>query len=607
MGFFSGLGQEDYDRQYQDKVLIKRISAYFKPFIRNIVFIMGMILVISAGSALQPILISNALDKMNETPGMEIIIYLTSIILFIGVFIWFANFIRRRITVKTIADVILNLSKDAYQASVYHDLSFYDRISSGRIVSRITSDTRDFGQMVVFLTDLISQIFELLLLSVVLIRIEWRLFLYVLAFVPFVFLIAIMYRKAARRVTRQGMQAMAEVNSTIKETVSGISVAKNFRQEASIFEDFKEANLLSYKVNVNRGLVLSIVFPTLSGIMGIATAIIVYAGGMTVAQGIISAGAWYLFLLSVDRFMFPIMNLASFWTQIQSGLSASERVFGLIDAESSVSQLANHPISSIEGVIEFKDVDFYYKSEEMVLDKFNLKISKGENLAIVGHTGAGKSSIAKIIARYYEFQKGTIEIDGKDIRSINLERYRNQIGIVSQTPFLFSGTILENIRYAAKGITTNEILTVSNSIGNGDWLDSLPNGLQTEVGERGALLSMGQRQLIALMRVLVQKPGIFILDEATASIDPFTEKQIQASIDLILSNSTSILIAHRLSTIKSADRIIVLEEGKIVEEGNHLKLLGKNGLYSNLYNSYFRHQSLEYVEEAGKYREFSSK
>ncbi|MCK4725440.1 MAG: ATP-binding cassette domain-containing protein, partial [Anaerolineales bacterium] len=268
-------------------------------------------------------------------------------------------------------------------------------------------------------------------------------------------------------------------------------------------------------------------------------------------------------------------------------------------AESQVKQRGNLIPERVKGEIVFDKVDFRYSESEPVLTKFSLHIEPGENIALVGHTGAGKSSIAKLIARFYEYQGGQIIIEGTDIRNFDLKAYRNQLGIVSQTPFLFSGTVYENISYGCRGdMKTSELLALANKIGDGEWLNTLPNGLATEVGERGGRLSMGQRQLVALMRVLVQNPSIFILDEATASVDPFTEWQIQQALDLILSKSTSILIAHRLTTIKAADRIIVVDQGEIIEQGDHESLLSAQGHYAELYNTYFRHQSLSYVEQS---------
>jgi len=419
-----------------------------------------------------------------------------------------------------------------------------------------------------------------------------------LTFMPVVFAIAMGFRTLARLVTKRGMQAMADVNATIKETVSGIAVAKNFRQEHSVFATFDIANQQAYKVNVRRGFVLSLVFPVLNAVTGIFVGILVYAGGMSAAKELIQVGAWYLFINSLDYFMFPILNLTSFWAQIQSGLSAAERSFALIDADPNVIQKAKNDVASLKGEIVFDRLNFRYTDKEPILREFSLNIRSGENLALVGHTGAGKSSIAKLIARFYEFQEGQLLIDGKDIRTLDLQQYRRQLGIISQVPFLFSGSVAENIKYAAPDARDADIIKMARRIGDGDWLETLPNGLETQVGERGARLSMGQRQLVALMRVLVLKPAIFILDEATASIDPFTEWQIQQALNLILANSTSILIAHRLSTVKAADRIVVMREGAIIEQGKHDALIGQGGHYAELYNTYFRHQSLNYKPPA---------
>jgi ATP-binding cassette subfamily B protein len=269
-----------------------------------------------------------------------------------------------------------------------------------------------------------------------------------------------------------------------------------------------------------------------------------------------------------------------------------------MDAETEVMQIRTDMVRPLKGKIRFDNISFQYTDKERVFENFNLEISPGESLALVGHTGAGKSSIAKLITRFYEFQKGRLLIDDRDIRTFNLIQYRQQLGIVSQLPFLFSGTVAENICYACPESDTGEIERVANQIGGGEWLETLPKGLGTQVGERGGRLSMGQRQMVALLRVLVQRPAIFILDEATASIDPFTEWQIQQALTMILAKSTSILIAHRLSTVKAADRIVVLREGRIIEQGDHDRLLKQEGHYADLYNTYFRHQSLDYVEQA---------
>jgi ATP-binding cassette subfamily B protein len=598
MGFFAGLGEEAYDRQYTDRELVKRIWTYFIPHLGRLGWVALFLVTIAVAGAAAPVIVSRGVDQFANglQPGM--VAWIVGAITFVGFYSWAANWGRRRQLARIVGDVILQLRTDAFSAAAQHDLSFYDEFSSGRIVSRITSDTNDFGQLIVIVTDLISQVTQAVILGAVLVSIEWRLSLYVIGMLPIIFLAARGFRSWARKATKAGMRAMANVNAAIKETVSGISVAKNFRQEGTIYVEFDDANQQSFRVNVRRGLVLALVFPTLNSVGGMATALLMYVGGLNAIQGAVTIGAWYLFLRSLDQFMFPIMNLSAFTAQVQAGLSAAERVFALIDAESAVTQVAEKAVSGLRGDIRFEHVNFQYSDKEPVLRDFNLHIQSGESVALVGHTGAGKSSIAKLVARFYEYQGGVITIDGEDIRSLNLQQYRSQLGIISQVPFLFSGTVAENICYACAGVSEAEVTEIAHEVGGGEWLDSLPDGMGTQVGERGSRLSMGQRQLVSLLRVLIQRPAIFILDEATASIDPFTEWQIQQTLNLILENSTSILIAHRLSTIKAADRIIVLDEGKIIEEGDHDGLLRAGGHYATLYNTYFRHQSLAYVEES---------
>lgn len=597
MGFFTGLNDEKYDRQYTDRVLARRMVDYFSAQTKRLGWASVVIIMLAVIGASLPVVVSRMVDLLREQPSLTAIGLVGLALLMVGVGLWGLNWLRRALIVRAVGDVVLDMRARAFRAAAEHDLSFYDQFSSGRIVSRITSDTNDFGQLVVIITDVVAQIVQAILIAVVLFRTEWRLALLLIGFLPIVFGIAYGFRELARRVTKRGMKAMSDVNAAIKETISGISIAKNFRQEESIFKSFDESNQQSYYVNVRRGFVLSLVFPTLNAVSGIFVGVLIYFGGMTAAQGMVSIGAWYLFIMSLDQFFFPILNLTSFWAQIQGGLSAAERVFALIDADPNVIQHEKQDVPRLKGEIRFENVHFRYSDKEPILTDFSLLVQPGETLALVGHTGAGKSSIAKLIARFYEYQQGRLLIDGRDIRTFDLGQYRRQLGIVSQVPFLFSGTIAENIRYAAPGVPEDEMLKLAKQIGDGEWLETLPDGLHTAAGERGNRLSMGQRQLVALMRVLVQNPAIFILDEATASIDPFTEWQIQQALNLILKNSTSILIAHRLSTVKAADRIVVMQKGTIIEEGSHDGLLNRNGHYAELYNTYFRHQSLAYVEQ----------
>jgi ATP-binding cassette subfamily B protein len=602
MGFvMDGLDAEAYDRSYSDRVLIQRIAGYFRPHARTMATVAGMVVLASSAWTVVPIVVSRGIDALAGNPTAQVLIGLASGVSLIGALAWFFNFIRQSFSARAVGDVVLALREDAFAAVMQRDLSFYDQYPSGKIVSRVTSDTQDFATVVTLTIDLMSQLLLVLIVSGVLFVINARLALITLAMAPVVLLAALSFRRIARWTTRRAQRATAKVNATIQETISGIAVAKSFRQEAAIYEDFRTTNRLTYNVRLRQGLVFNTIFPVLDILAGVGTATVIYFGGRQALGGTVSTGDWYLFVQSLMLFYFPLTSIASFWSQFQQGLSASERVFALIDAEPKVVQTAREPIERIAGHITFDKVHFSYNDGEVVLPGFSLDIPAGQTLAVVGHTGAGKSSLVRLITRFYEFQGGALLIDGRDIRTLDLAQYRRQIGLVPQSPFLFSGTVANNIRYGRPDADDGAVELAALKLGGGEWVQDLPNGLQTDVGERGARLSLGQRQLVALARVLLQDPSIFILDEATASVDPFTEAQIQEGLDLVMRRRTSIVIAHRLSTVKSADRIIVMKDGKIIEEGNHQALLARRGHYAELYNTYFRHQSLEYIEQVGAF------
>jgi len=595
MGFImDGLDAEAYDRTYKDSDLVRRIVAYFRPKAGLIVFLTVLIVLNSLLDTAFPVLVSQGIDALTSAKATQTALLLVLFILLSGILSWVCNLFRQWYSAKAVGDVVLQIQTDSFDAVMERDMSFFDEFSSGKIVSRVTSDTEKFATVVTLTLNLVSQFLLFFLVAAVLFSRNVTLALLAFTIAPAIILVALGFRRIARTSTQRSQRSSGRVNANVQEIISGITVAKNFRQEQNMYDTFKEVNEQAYQVNVRSGFIYNGVFPILLIIANLGTTIVVYFGGESVLGHHISAGEWFLFVQAIGLLWFPLTSIASFWSQFQLGLAASERIFALLDAEPRVHQNDNQPVAKLNGEIEFKNVFFSYDDRQTVLTDFNLTIQAGETVALVGHTGAGKSSLGRLVSRFYEFQGGQLLIDGRDIRSFDLTAYHRLLGIVPQVPFLFSGTVADNIRYARPEASDEEVIEVARRIGNGDWLEALPDGVKTLVGETGKALSMGQRQLVALARVLLQNPSIIILDEATASVDPLTEVQIQEGLDTVLARRTSIIIAHRLSTIRYADRIIVLDRGRIVEEGSHDVLMGRGGHYAQLYNMYFRHQSPDY-------------
>ena len=597
MGFImDGLEAEDYDRSYTDAELVKRILGYFRPHLWKMIAVAVVVFLSSLMDLVLPIIISQALDQLQFTPEQFNAISVTVLLAGTASVGWVANLVRQWYTAESVGDVTLDLREDAFQSVTERDMSFYDQYATGKIVSRVLSDTQAFSETVRLSISLISQLLLVVLLIIYLFTVNLQMTLILLAIMPFIIYTALKFRKVARRTVTNSRRQLATVNAHIQESISGIGVAKAFRREQMIYEEFSAVNEESYRVERINGFVFGAIFPILVTIAGLGVAAVVWVGINLAQQSVLTAGEWFLFIQGMGMVWFPMTSIASFWSQFQLGLAAGERVFALLDAEALVKQKAQERVESVAGEIEFVDMDFHYNEGEPVLQQFSLNIQPGETLALVGHTGSGKTSIAKLINRFYEYQNGDLLIDGRDIRYFDLSSYRSQLGVVTQTPFLFDGTVKDNIRYGMREASDEVVVETAYKVGRGDWLVSLQEGLDTEVGERGNNLSMGQRQLVAIARVLLQDPSIFILDEATASVDPLTETLIQEGLDTLLGNRTSIVIAHRLSTIQHADRIIVLDHGEIIESGTHDQLMMAGGHYANLYDSYFRHQSLEYIE-----------
>nr|MBA3531183.1 ABC transporter ATP-binding protein [Ardenticatenales bacterium] len=484
MGFLmDGLDAEAYDRSYTDRALVRRILSYFRPEGRKMLMVVLAIVLTALIDTSLPILISRSLDRLQGQVARLDLLIIAGTIAGLASLSWLFNYGRRTLSARAVGSVVLRLREDAFDAVVARDLSFYDTFASGKVVSRVTSDTQAFSQVVTLTIDLMSQLLLVLFLIGYLFSVDARLTWMTLALTPFIVGAALGFRTFARNAITQARRMGAVVSSHVQETVSGIGVAKSFRQEAAIYQEFRGVNEQSYHINLRTGLIFSGIFPILNILAGIGTATLVYFGGESVKAGQLSPGDWYLFIQGLGLFWFPLTSIASFWSQFQIGLAAGERVFALIDAEPAVVQVDDIKLGDVRGEIRFEHITFRYNAQEQVLDDFSLTIQPGETIALVGHTGSGKSSLVKLIARFYEFQGGRLLIDGHDIRSLDLATYRQHLGMVTQSPFLFDGSVRDNIRYGNQSASDEQVNEAARQVGGGDWIQGLPNGLDTEVGE----------------------------------------------------------------------------------------------------------------------------
>jgi len=595
MGYF-GLDEEGYDRIYSDRELFLRVIKLFKPYRRSMTIVIIFICLSSVTYGLTPLLMSLVIKQLELESNSLILIFFIINILILNSLGYVFNYVNRRTGNRMVYGVCYNLRRQTNLRVLEQDLSFFDKYPTGRIVSRINSDGQKFGGSVTMFTELISSFLMLIIVLIPMIFISLLLTGVFMLIVPIVFAFTLSFRKVSRRKSVFGQRSLAQVNAFVQESMAGIQIIKSFRQEESQFENFQAINDQSFRVNMSRALYLSILFPSLDILIAVLYALLIFFGGNFITQGVLSGSEIYLFLQSSLILFAPLLQIAGFWPQFQEGLSAAERIFALQDSQSYIKQ-GDYVLDSIKGKIEFENLRFEYVPEKPVFKDFNLVIQPGETVAIVGHTGAGKSSLTKILLRLYEFQSGDVRIDGHSIRDISLTEFRRSVGFIPQVPFLWADTIENNVTYGAPDAKREEVMWALKQAGGTEWVERLDNGLDTFILERGKVLSMGQRQLIVFARVLLQNPSILILDEATASVDPFTELQIQEAMEKIMQGRTTIIIAHRLTTVRNVDRIIVLDHGKIVEEGNHENLMQRNGYYARLYNTYFRHQSYEFMEE----------
>ncbi|MFW9818551.1 MAG: ABC transporter ATP-binding protein [Candidatus Thorarchaeota archaeon] len=599
MGIYSGINSEQTKRKYSDRELFVRYIKRVAQFKRNIMLISLFVLISAIAEIINPLLVGFAIDELSKlNPNIFLALVAGLVYIILSILIWVMFFFQRREIGKFAPFFLDILRMDIFDKLQEQDMSFFDKFESGRLNSRVSNDALDFGNTTILITNTVGNFLISILTFGILLWLNLTLALITLASVPIIIVLMFSLRKLARIVSRSYRKSIGNINAAMVESIEGIHVCKSYGQEATVSEQFNETNKNYFKTGFKLTATTHMWRPLLETVAGITLIIIVYYGGQFVIQGITNPGTIYMFILYLQRFFRPIMVVALFFPQLSAGMAAYERILDILDSQPEVKQNPNAiEVEKLEGEIVFENVDFCYKEGEWVFKDLNLRIERGEKLAIVGHTGAGKSSLVKLLSRYYEFQGGSIKIDGYDIRNIKLDSYRRNIGMVHQDVFLFSGTIEENIRYGRRDASEKDLLNAIKTVHAEELIAYLPRKLQTEIGERGRGLSAGQKQLISFARALLLNPNILILDEATSSVDAYTEALIQEALEVLLSDRTSIIIAHRLSTVLTADRIIVMEKGKVIEEGTHESLLTKGGKYGKLYKQYFEHQSLDWHEK----------
>jgi ABC-type multidrug transport system fused ATPase/permease subunit len=590
---------EERTYAYSDGTLLTRMVKYLFVYRGMFVAVSILVALSIAFSTWMPFVIQHAIDIDFPSGNLNALLLTAGFYVILQFAVWLSTYGFEYLMSLMGQKAIFKMRQDLYRHLQRMSQDFYDKSSSGRIISRLINDVDRMSELLSGgLISTFAQVFIVFVIGAVIFTVDTQLAIASLAVVPILLIVTIYFRKRLREAYRRTRKTISSVTSNLAESISGAKVTKSFARERRSVAKFAELNRADYQSNVDAGKAMASFFPMIRFIGGLGVFLIILLGGYRLITGTITLGTVVLFIQFSDRFFRPILMIANFYTSVQSAFAGAERVFTVLDSQPTiVDRPEAKELPELIGHIRFRDVDFGYLDNAPVLENFDLEIQPGETIAIVGDTGAGKTTVVSLLNRFYEIWDGAIEIDGIDVREVTQESLRARIGLVLQDPFLFMGTVKDNIRYGSPNATDEEIIEATTAIGAKRLIENLVDSFDTEVGERGSRLSEGERQLISFARALLANPKVLVLDEATSSIDVYTEHAIQKGMKTLLHGRTSIVIAHRLSTIVNADRIVVIEDGKIVETGTHTELMSKRGKYYSLYELQLRPRAMKYSAE----------